>query len=130
MTKTYKHKTLWWIATDARLLITTYEVKKLDWGIIYVDKELVETDREEVIEKNWIDDSVEEFYKLWWKFTDEKDLKEFREILEKHAPKQKKITEEQFKKVASDNNWGYTSLYMNRLWGLLYDNELIEDFEY
>lgn len=55
------HKTLWRIATDIRWSVATYEVKKCDWSIIYIDKELVETDREEVIEKDWIDD-ISDYY--------------------------------------------------------------------
>lgn len=103
MPKTYKHKTLWWIAKPAKdddvrikeSLQWKYDIYKWD-NYCNVnnhrmsEKELIELWFE--IEKDWIDNSVEEFYKLWWEFINEKDLKEFREILEKHAPKQKKFS--------------------------------------
>lgn len=122
--KTYKHKNKEWYAQEQREPRSTKYNFCVNNEYSLPEEFFIDSnDREEVIEKDWIEE-------LYDNLMCDDDYCDFREIVEKYAPKQKKITEEQFKKVASDNNWGYTSLYMNRLWNLLYDNELIEDFEY
>lgn len=64
------------------------------WGVIeyfIIYKELIEDsqDREEVVEKSWINDARDMFRRRWPTWQDEKD---FRDAIEKHAPKVKKFT--------------------------------------
>lgn len=96
--KTYKHKTLWWIAEKSNERPYHYKLKFED-EIEYVRSDLIENsqDREEVVEKDWIDDARK--YHCNIRGYDESKLDKhktyFRQAIEKHAPKEKKFTEEE-----------------------------------
>jgi len=89
--KTYKHKTLWWIAEieDFNKPLCKYKTLDSDWIVIHRCFISSDSNREEVVEKDWIERFADEVnYQFDW------DMEDFRKILEKHAPKQKKFTDE------------------------------------
>jgi hypothetical protein len=101
--KTYKHRSLWWIAKknpySSNFLIEWKTVDDCEDPISPLDIRLVENsqDREEVVEKDWIDDARK--YHCNIRGYDESKLDKhktyFRQAIEKHAPKEKKFTEEE-----------------------------------
>jgi len=101
MTKTYKHKTLWWIAT-----LTKWHWYKINNIEEYRYSEEIENsnDRELQEEKDWIDEAREKYIdridddfccKEEW-FSQEK---EFRKAIEKYMPKIVKDELDNFKYI-------------------------------
>lgn len=94
MMRKFKHRTLDWIAEgcfyDKDDTLLAVSEKDNDTAVRAVPKKLIENsqDREEVIEDDWISNAWTE-YEECWTTNDDKD---FREIIEKHAPKQLKFT--------------------------------------
>lgn len=93
--KKFRHKTLWWIAQERidnkyRVFVwkNGLEMDVVDW----IPKELIENsqDREEFVEKDWIGDILLEYNKDSFL-----NCERMRKIIEKHAPKVKKFTEEE-----------------------------------
>lgn len=104
MTKTYKHKTLWWIALEYFKSWKFY-ISRVndDWTeveiAINVLPELIWSDREEVVEKDWIDELHNDLFYV----AREISVRTLREAIEKHAPKQVKFTREEIEKWADEN---------------------------
>lgn len=123
--KTYKHKKLWWEATEEELFLE--EWKSIMYGVkktgskqtFYAYPEIIENsqEREEVVEKDWISQCIDEYntlsriaYKLDNGRVPTVDLKR---IIEQHAPKQKMFTREEveyLKSYATPND-EYISYY-------------------
>ena len=92
MMRKFVHKEKWSIATlkENYYCITTTDDDPLSWRYI-IPKRFIEQQpdvREEVIEKDWIDEIIKDFWELqkdWKQYT---ELEEFlREIIEKYSPK-------------------------------------------
>ena len=88
-----------------------------------VDKQLIEnsSDREEIIENDWISQCVEEIfeYQRWFPYEDEPDYVSIRKIIQKHAPKQKKFTRNEVRErisreVKLRTNIDYTTMLLDR----------------
>lgn len=99
MMKTYKHRTLGWIYERLGdnynpVVNQTHNWPMMPFSII---PELIENsqDREEVVEKDWIDEARSGIKCITTKET-------FREAIEKHAPKQKKFTIEEIQDFTKD----------------------------
>lgn len=94
MRKVFKHKTLWWIANFDDILNWIYKIENKE-AYNYIDKQLIENsqDREEVIEKDWIDKCIDEIHNNDIRTDDEKEIRKIiREIILKHAPNQQMFT--------------------------------------
>ncbi len=92
--KTYKHKRLWWIAEQDQDIKSIFRATNSELEEEYLKDS---QDREEVVESDWIENFANEInYKFDW------DMEDFRNILEKHAPKVKKFTKEEVGKYAKD----------------------------
>ena len=81
MTKVFKHKTLWWIAEKEETLIWICKIQdKNDYN--YIDIKLIEADsnREEVVENDWVDNIIEGLQ------VNKAFSAQYREIIEKHCP--------------------------------------------
>ncbi len=90
----FKHKTLWWIANFDDILNWIYKIENKE-AYNYIDKQLIENsqDREEVIEKDWIDKCIDEIHNNDIRTDDEKEIRKIiREIILKHAPNQQMFT--------------------------------------
>lgn len=126
--KTYKHKTLWWYAKkriddDYRIYVwkNWIEMEVMD----FVKKELIEnsSDREEVVEKDWIRLVFEEI--LWREMVDEKSwLIMWRQAIEKHAPKQKFTRDDLRERNKQPLRW-FTPVDMQSCEMFLKDNNLL-----
>ena len=99
MMRKFKHSTLGWIAEEEKVLREEeermYQIKKpTSKQSFYVYPELIEwcSDREEVIEDDWISNAWKEYEEYWTT----NRYEEFRGIIEKHAPKQVKFTKKEF----------------------------------
>ena len=107
MTKTYKHRTLGWIYERLGdnynpVVNQTHNWPMMPFSII---PELIEnsSDREEVVEKYWVEMCVDEIFEYQrWRPWDEPDYVSIRKIIEKHAPKQKKFTREEIQDFTKD----------------------------
>lgn len=96
--KTYKHKTLWWIANFYHgWIVNDYIVKDENWiqrfWELISEWILIEIGFEEVIEKDWIDDCIFDLHQ-WCEISWHRKIqkKVLRNHIEKHAPKQVKVT--------------------------------------
>ena len=115
MTKTYKHRTLGWIYERLGdnynpVVNQTHNWPMMPFSII---PELIEnsSDREEVVEKYWVEMCVDEIFEYQrWRPWDEPDYVSIRKIIEKHAPKQKKFTNSEVFKFWQDNRNDRTSI--------------------
>jgi hypothetical protein len=89
MSKVYKHNTTWRTAELNK--DWWYEVKHSEGNFHFVHPRLIEgcSDREEVVQKDWVDQARDFFWRKWPTWQDEKD---FREAIALHAPKVKKFT--------------------------------------
>lgn len=92
MPKTYKHRTLWLVAKEyVRSWRFSVYQKNDDWTEVEIASNvialLIWSDREEVVEKDWID-------KLYSEIPSLNDKELFRRYVEQHAPKQKMFTRE------------------------------------
>lgn len=95
--KTYKHKTLWWIAEieDFNKPLCKYKTLDSDWIVIHRCFISSDSNREEVVEKDWVEMCVDEIFEYQrWRPWDEPDYVSIRKIIEKHAPQVKKFTRE------------------------------------
>lgn len=98
MMRKFKHKQLWWVATETEHEMGNYYWVFKIWKKIGtpIFKELIEADsnREEVVENDWID-------KVLWEMFDMNNEsmnlteKEIRELIEENCPVQKKFTEKE-----------------------------------
>lgn len=101
MMKKFVHKTLWREAKEKNIRFEQekqrmYLVKRPNskqW--FYIHPELIEwcDERKEFVEKDWITNARDEYWILNKRNTDAKQ--DFREAIEKHAPKVKKFTEQE-----------------------------------
>ena len=108
--KTFKHKQLGRLAIEEKIIMwewknKMYGIKKIDSRqTFYTYPELIEnsSDREEVVEKDWINDAFNMFW--WFAYYETPDSSKdiFRKSIEKHAPKQKKFTRDE---VSRAMNW-------------------------
>ncbi len=125
MSKVFKHKTLGYIAkhrNDLEELWLDVEVWKNATYEIPRDIFFADTNREEVIEKDWITFLFENL-DHWHKYED------FRERVLRFIPKQVKFT----KKEVWDffrNNWYNPTIQWNTYWFLEEHNLLSEDTEW
>lgn len=105
---------------DKKTIVTMVQVNLFNETIIRPVKDILSSqDREEVIEKDWISNAWKEYEEFWTT----NGYEEFREIIEKHAPKLKKIT----KKEVWDffrNNWYNPTIQWNTYWFLKEHNLL------
>ncbi len=86
--KTYKHKTLWWIAKlDSRA--TRYEVHHSEWNFHLVHPSIIENsqDREEIVENDWVDKVLEEFWRYTYYWNTYETRLVLRNAIENHTPK-------------------------------------------
>ena len=103
--KTYKHKTLWW---SAEIDWLRWRVKNdvdvyFEWltfqsnYAIQIPTILIEnsSDREEVVEKDWIDDARQKFRESAYREEPHLSKNVFRTVIEKHAPGTKKFTRDE-----------------------------------
>lgn len=89
MNKVYKHKILWWIASlqwDEYYYIDSVKC----WH--FIDKRILLEwqDREEIVEKDFIDNIIEEITIKWFCFSEYWKI-EFRKAIEKYTKKVKKF---------------------------------------
>lgn len=118
--KTYKHRKLWWIvepATVAWLYVFVHDDDTdtrvmcyvIKWTNKQIPTELVEqwSDREEVVEKDWIRIVFDEVHPAGASWEEMECLAPRRKAIEKHAPKTKKFTKEDVKD------------YLNEYWNAL-----------
>ena len=115
--KTYKHRTLWWIAKPCTVWWFTVVVNDTDWDRVlayYIDDikdtlhyKIIEADsnREEVVEtKDWVDEvykTLEEDYDWCFEYTEV--VEHLRQAIEKHAPIVKKFTMEDIERWTRKN---------------------------
>ena len=95
MMKTYRHKTLWWIAKKEETLIWICKIQDKN-NYNYIDIKLIENsqDWEEVVETtDWIDEARNMYWEAW----PDNDVNDFREAVIKHAPRVR-FTENEIKK--------------------------------
>lgn len=92
--KTYKHKRKWYKASYLSWY-GEYVIKDWEDQICILPVWVVEEcdNREEVVEKDWIDDVIIYLKRLWWKFQMYWCEQEFRDVLEECTPKVKKFTD-------------------------------------
>lgn len=97
MTKTYKHKTLPCVAMrheDENTVVSMVQVNLFNKSIIRPVKDIENSsDRIEVVEKDWILKTIDEYKELSnrvWRVPEE----DFEKILRKNAPQVKKFTRE------------------------------------
>lgn len=110
MTKTYKHKRLWWVVEEnpnANWWIYWLRLfkEKPDFWQAPIPKEIIENslDWEEIKQEDWIDKVVEEFNRytwMWWWYR-------ITEAIKKYMPK---VSEEELKEINKshwtfDENW-------------------------
>lgn len=125
--KTFKHKQLGRLAIEEKIIMwewknKMYGIKKIDSRqTFYTYPELIEnsSDREEVVEKDWIDDAFDMFW--WFAYYETPDSSKdfFRRSVEKHAPKQKKFTRNEVRErisreVKLRTNIDYTTMLLDR----------------
>lgn len=106
--KKFKHKTLWWDAKETEHEMENYYWVFKIWKKIGtpVFKELIEADsnREEVVEKDWIDDAITDYDVS--EYNTYKRKENLRQAIEKHAPKERKFTREDI------DNWYNSASYI------------------
>ena len=99
MRKVFKHKTLWWIAENVNI-DEPYNYQATNMHIIVIPKLSIEyltrsSDREEVIEKDWYDQIIEEMKIRNHIITSRSFKIDLKELIEKHAQKQVKFTRDE-----------------------------------
>jgi len=118
--KKFKHKTIWWIAERSESNWWDYVIANtLD--VSWLPKELIENsqDREEVIEKDWIWKAFDEFWN---------NETEFRQAIEKHAPKLK-FTINDISNYTNLRNSPYWTVEYVAIRDFLKDNNLLSSDE-
>lgn len=89
--KKFRHKKIWWIAQESWC---NYYYRNDKNFIQFIDKKLLLEweDREEVT-RDWLDDLMSDLKELKWNFAWCEN--EFRRVVEKNIPKQKKFTRDE-----------------------------------
>lgn len=127
--KTYKHKTLWVIATENKYdnihkNIKTYWYKIKNAGFYIPEECLIGSqDREEVLENDWIDKVIDDIKNNDIVTEDENEIRKILKwIIEKHCPKQKMFTEKEVEEEFILNERRYTDIicsFLLKHWLLL-----------
>ena len=103
--KKFKHKTR--LFTAERVRDGIYRIIRREesgFGVYDVPNTIIEwcSDREEVVEKDWINICLARIRKMWWWFWIPWAENEIRKILEQYAPKEKKFTDTDISKFAKE----------------------------
>ena len=123
--KTYKHKTLWWIARQDN----TERYYTFDWDVkYYFPTKLIENsqDREEVVETDWIDDAIADYDVS--EYNTDKRKYNLRKAIEKHCPpKVKKFTRDDILNFYDIYKWMKGNLMVHHICEFLIANWLLEE---
>lgn len=94
--KTYKHVKLWYVATKIdKKYYWVDEWQKNAKLLVWAEYIEWSNGREEVVEKDWIDDARQKFRESAYREEPHLSKNVFRTVIEKHAPGTKKFTRDE-----------------------------------